>query len=241
MKNSLYIKYTIEFFVVVLGISVSFWLSEWNDDRKSALSHIDENMAVIDDLEQDRVKLEYIDGLIKEGCINSNRVISNIELFRSGTSDYLCFADSLIEIGFVYSYATFFMNDATYKSLIAKGRMHEYPSYFEKHIKGYYEYVAKRSNDNNRIMDDVAIDYYHHYHPFSQKASKGDKGLSNADEKRFFAADDIRAHYSSLDFYKASLAFQMKIIDHGRQISVYLTKREQLDSLLRGHAGLPAK
>ena len=81
MKNSLYIKYTIEFFVVVLGISVSFWLSEWNDDRKSALSHIDENMAVIDDLEQDRVKLEYIDGLIKEGCINSNRVIRILSCF----------------------------------------------------------------------------------------------------------------------------------------------------------------
>ena len=80
----LLVKYSLEFFVVVLGISVSFWLSEWNEDRKLAESNFEDTYDLLEDLAHDKARLFSVDSLIDEGLINSNNLIQSIELFRSG-------------------------------------------------------------------------------------------------------------------------------------------------------------
>ena len=51
------IRYSLEFVVVVLGITVSFWLSEWNSLR-SALEHqVKDAKDLLQDLESDEARL----------------------------------------------------------------------------------------------------------------------------------------------------------------------------------------
>ena len=36
MKKKYFFKYILEFFVIVTGISLSFWINEWNNKRKNS-------------------------------------------------------------------------------------------------------------------------------------------------------------------------------------------------------------
>ena len=75
------------------------------------------------------------------------------------------YADSMVNIGFPYSYITFFMNDGTYKTLLNNGRLQNFPTDLEESIKEYYEYVSKRASDNNAMIDNLSLNYFVGYHP----------------------------------------------------------------------------
>ena len=163
------IKYVFEFFVVVLGITVSFWVDEWNEQRKLDRYHVADAKAMLEDLAVDAKRLEYVSYTIPHAhrqvvvhvfgaTLHSNtaRLLENIEQFRAGTMSYDALADSIVEVGYVYTYSTFFMNNGTYKSLINNGRIQRFPLEVEKEIKDYYEFVSKRVQDNNRLVDDAA-------------------------------------------------------------------------------------
>ena len=49
----LLVKYSLEFFFVVLGITVSFWLSEWNEERKFVEFNIEDTYDLLEDLAHD--------------------------------------------------------------------------------------------------------------------------------------------------------------------------------------------
>ena len=59
-KNKLLVKYSLEFIVIVVGISVTFWIDEWNRNRLEEIQHIKDIESIIDDLENeyDRIKNE---------------------------------------------------------------------------------------------------------------------------------------------------------------------------------------
>ena len=59
--------YFLDFLVVFLGISVSFWMNEWNSDRKNdRLHHIDIH-ALLVDLDHDYQSLNRVHDHILEG------------------------------------------------------------------------------------------------------------------------------------------------------------------------------
>ena len=39
-KNKLLVKYSLEFIVIVVGISFTFWIDEWNRNRLEDIQHI---------------------------------------------------------------------------------------------------------------------------------------------------------------------------------------------------------
>ena len=39
-KRKLLIKYSLEFVVIVVGISVTFWIDEWNRNRIEQIQHV---------------------------------------------------------------------------------------------------------------------------------------------------------------------------------------------------------
>jgi len=229
------IKYVFEFFVVVLGITVSFWVDEWNEQRKLDRYHVADAKAMLEDLAVDATRLELVSQTIARAESNTARLLDNIENFREGVLPYSSLADSIVEIGYVYSYATFFMNNGTYKSLINNGRIQRFPLAVEKEIKDYYEFVSKRVTDNNRLVDDAAWDYYSQHHPLCHAI----ENLSSPDLRtkatRFLLHDDMKSEYSNTSFYKANISLRNRIQMHGQQVKSYQKKCTLVDSLVRAH------
>ena len=73
------------------------------------------------------------------------------------------------------------MNNSTYKSLLQNGRLHDFPSEIKKNVKDYYEYVSKRVEDNNRLVDNQTASYYNTSHIMFKESDKGtlDKSIRN--------------------------------------------------------------
>ena len=233
-----FIKYSVEFFIVVLGISVSFWLSEWNEDRKQVLHNIEDTFDLLEDLRHDEERLEMIVKQIKVGMIKTQRLIVSVELYRDNILNYRALSDSLVDIGYVYEYGTFFMNNSTYKSLLQNDRLHYFPDEIEKNMKDYYEYVSKRVEDNNRLVDDITANYYNKYHPLCLRSQIEELPISQAEVRQLFDKEDMRENYTSIDFYKASMSLRSRINMHRVQVQQYMGMRNNIDSLLREHVGL---
>lgn len=149
---------------------------------------------------------------------------------------YGAFADSLIDIGYLYGYGTFFMNSATYKSLLGSDRMQEFPHDINKQVRDYYEYVSKRVEDNNDIVDAIALRYYNEYHPFCLIINGGAEPLSQEASRRFFADDDTQSHYSSLGFYHQTIALHDRTGVHMDQVEQYQEIRDALEQMLLNYA-----
>ena len=54
------IKYTLEFFVIVLGISISFLINEWNSNKNNMTSHKNDLKGLLNDLKNDSLKFNPI-------------------------------------------------------------------------------------------------------------------------------------------------------------------------------------
>lgn len=231
------IKYVFEFFVVVLGITVSFWVDEWNEQRKLDSDHIAETSAILEDLAADAERLEFVSQAIDQGHINTSRLIDNIERHREGLLSYDALSDSIIDIGHVYTEYTFFMNNGTYKSLINNGRILRFPLDVEKEIKDYYEFVSKRVADNNRMVDDATWSYYSQHHPMCYAIEGLEVSEAEKAASRLLQFNDMKAQYSSASFYKANIALRHRIQMHGQQVQGYRDKCALVDSLVRAHLG----
>ena len=59
-KKKLLIKYSLEFIVIVVGISVTFWIDEWNRNRLERIQHIKDIESIIDDLENDSLIIDRV-------------------------------------------------------------------------------------------------------------------------------------------------------------------------------------
>jgi hypothetical protein len=232
------VKYSLEFFVVVLGITVSLWLSEWNEDRKLAEHNIEDTYDLLEDMGHDADRLAEIYGQTCEGEEKVHRLLRNIESYRDGSINYDTYVDSIISIGYVYVYGTFFMNNASYKTLIQNGRLQLFPHDIEKKIKDYYEYVSKRAHDNNRLVDEMAVDYYSNHHPYCLRVSSDGLAQSEDDIHRLFENQDMRENYSALQFYSSTLSMGNTVELHKSQINIYTKMRNEVDSLLRIHIGI---
>ena len=166
-KRKLLIKYSLEFVVIVVGISVTFWIDEWNRNRIEQIQHVKDIESIIDDLDNDSLIINRVNQSLDTGRLRTDRLINLIELKLDNKIGYNSYYKKIINIGYLWSYQTFFMTDATYKSLISNGRINLYPQNIHSMMNKYYEATAKRINDHNKIVDDIAIKYYTYYHPFS--------------------------------------------------------------------------
>ena len=228
-------NYFLEFLVVFLGVTISFWLNEWNEDRKTAELHKEDVVSLLEDLEKDGERLSVVLEQAIAGEQRSARLIAVTESYRAGDCGYDTFVDSLIGIGYVYGYGTFFMNSATYKSLIGSTRIQEFPRGINKQVRDYYEYVSKRVEDNNDIVDDISLEYYNVHHPYCQWLNHSEEQQDSASCRAFFAHGDTRSHYSDLAFYHQTLALHDRTATHANQIRHYQSIRDALDSSLMAY------
>ena len=75
MKKYL-LKYSLEFLVIVMGISVSFWLNNWRESVKENKIEKDLVNILIRDLENKKNENTYDIGVINRGIERAERVIT---------------------------------------------------------------------------------------------------------------------------------------------------------------------
>ena len=233
------VRYSLEFVVVVLGITVSFWLNEWSIGQQELDHQVNDAQDLLQDLESDRGRLAVVLSTVVDGKDRTGRLLQNHARFQEGGCSYDVFADSLVAIGYPYGNLTFFMNDGTYKTLVNNGRLQNFPSDVEDVIKKYYEYVGKRVGDNNAVLDKVCLDYYQLHHPMCllnrEDTRRGMlfESLWESRARAFLDKPGVPALYKSTDFYLRTLGMRSKIFRHELLLSEYISIRDEVDSTLQ--------
>ena len=87
-KKKLLIKYSLEFIVIVVGISVTFWIDEWNRNRLEDIQHIKDIKSIIDDLEFDSVTIDRVNSSLEIGDYKSKKIIELIEIKQQNKISY---------------------------------------------------------------------------------------------------------------------------------------------------------
>jgi len=236
-----YWTFVLDFVVVVIGITVSFWLNEWNHDQRNLALHQQDIQSLIEDLEQDEARLEEVERFTDDGIANVLKVLEATHAYRNDELSYEDFSKVLIEVGEVYIYATFYMNSATYKSLLANGRIQLFSAEENKLIRDYYEYVSKRVDDNNDIVDSLMLEYYNRHHPYCNLRYRDDPEAPAPPftAQEFFADPAVREVYSGLPFLLATLMVHDRVGAHKDQITKYKELRDALELRLRSYATSP--
>ena len=243
IKKKYLIKYTIEFFVIVLGITISFWINEWNRDRINFSSHKTDLIGLINDLKNDSIKFKPILIELNKGAIATKKIVEVSEAYNLKKSNYDELTKQLVEIGFPYGYQTFFMTDATYKSLILENKISNFPQEIQNKISNYYEFIAKRVIDNNHIVDQICLNYYNNIHPFAMYHNndnnfedniqpKGGFDDDNVAFKNYFKISSIKKKYTDINFFIGSSNLLNRIGVYKRQISKFSNERDILSETL---------
>ncbi len=251
-KKKLLIKYSLEFIVIVVGISVTFWIDEWNRNRLEDIQHIKDIKSIIDDLEFDSVTIDRVNSSLEIGDFKSKKIIELIEIKQQNKISYEEYYKSIIDLGFLYSYETFFMTDATYKSLISNGRINMFPEDIHSMMNKYYEAIAKRIYDNNQIVDNISLQYYNYYHPFSMLYANenlnnsvvsdrrfGVTGSGEFSEKsmerfyRFFKNQKIKEIYLGVEFYSNTINLRNRINLYTQRIKEVNSERNKISESIR--------
>jgi len=251
-KRKLLIKYSLEFVVIVVGISVTFWIDEWNRNRIEQIQHVKDIESIIDDLDNDSLIINRVNQSLDTGRLRTDRLINLIELKLDNKIGYNSYYKKIINIGYLWSYQTFFMTDATYKSLISNGRINLFPQDIHSMMNKYYEATAKRINDHNKIVDEIAIKYYTYYHPFSTlftnenfnnnlfpdvRLGVSGRGLNFSSESlkkfdNFFKNNDIKKLYTGIDFYSNTINMNNRVGNYSRRIFELDTERLELSKAI---------
>jgi len=228
------IKYTLEFFVIVLGISISFLINEWNSNKNNMISHKNDLKGLLNDLKNDSLKFNPILIGLEEGKIATQKIVEVSEAFNLKKIDYDELVVELIKVGFPYGYNTFFMTDATYKSLLLDNKINSFPQNIQKKIINYYEFIAKRVVDNNHIVDEICLNYYNKIHPFAlyYNNNKGNHSLIN----NYFKIQSVKDKYKSIDLFIGSSNLLNRIFVYKNQISRFSNQRDDLAKVLKEYS-----
>ena len=254
MKYKKYlIKYSFEFVVIVIGISFSFWIDEWNKEKTNKILHIEDLRAVLNDLKNDSIMFNNVQKQLDYGKNKINSLLNDIDLYESNKIDYDQFSLKIINKGFLYNNDTFFMTDASFKSLISNSRINFFPEEIHTLMNKYYESVLKRVNDNNHMVDDISLKYYHDYHPFSMYYLNSliDIGLSESEArgsdpsqidrklknkfKRYFNKQEIKNIYTSTYFLIRTSNLKNRIYKYDTQINIFKAQRDIISKRIRSH------
>ena len=97
-KRKLLIKYSLEFVVIVVGISVTFWIDEWNRNRIEQIQHVKDIESIIDDLDNDSLIINRVNQSLDTGRLRTDRLINLIELKLDNKIGYNSYYKKIINI-----------------------------------------------------------------------------------------------------------------------------------------------
>ena len=164
-------EYFLEFFMLFFAVTLGFFAENYREH--SIIDHrMQENYAaIIVDLEQDNLKIDSIFIEAKNG-INLITLSHVLYKYKTGGFSEKELLDSIYNIKTIPSYTTLFVNNTTFKNMQSSGLL----SYvnnkeLKTNLSYYYEVIFKKLYDNNKLFDDVGINYLDKYLIFNHGAN----------------------------------------------------------------------
>ena len=240
-------EYFLEFFMLFFAVTLGFFAENYREH--SIIEHrMQENYAaIIVDLEQDNLK---IDSIFTEAKNGANLIRLSHVLYKYKTSSFSEkeLLDSIYNIKVIPSYTTLFVNNTTFKNMQSSGLL----SYVgDKELKTdlsyYYEVLFKKLNDNNKLFDDVGINYFDKHLLFAQgiaprkwladiyNQSDFEKEFADSKEYRKFlmGLKSTKAILTSDDFLYATNVYISRYFGYQRILSVVKSNNNKLIKLLK--------
>lgn len=159
-------NYVAEFLLLFFAISLGFFAENVREDSniKSILS---ENYnSLIMDLKRDSLFVSK-DVRESEQFENLNDLNNALYEYHNKDLSWTNLKNKLIKIGPLPSYATFFMNNSTYKNIQSSGLLSSIKDKkFRTSLSFYYEVLFKKISDNNKIFDEIGSEFFSKQFPF---------------------------------------------------------------------------
>ena len=205
MKKYL-LKYSFEFLVIVMGISVSFWLNNWNESIKKTSLEKKFIASVKDDLKQDKEFIKLVINGMDPKIQVYHTLINEMDDLYFGNRKSL---DSLFGI-YSKSQRTFYPIFGSYESAVSGNQITVFNNkkLIQKIIK-LYNSRYDRLKDNSRITDE-------RWDFFTKKYSGQFRQLRFTDmetKQRSEFLNDMHYHFAQLRFYKSQLKTTLNKID----------------------------
>jgi hypothetical protein len=240
-------EYLLEFFMLFFAVTLGFFAENYREH--SIIDHrMQENYAaIIVDLEQDNLKIDSIFTEAKNG-INLITLSHVLYKYKTGGFTEKQLLDSIYNIKTIPSYTTLFVNNTTFKNMQSSGLL----SYVnDKELKTglsyYYEVIFKKLNDNNKLFDDVGINYLDKYLTFNHGAGirkwepdmhkqlSPENGFTDIKEYRKFllGLKSTKAILTSDDFVYATNVYITRYFGYQRILSVVKANNHKLIQQLK--------
>lgn len=161
--------YITEFIMLFTAVTLGFFAENYREHK--IIDHrMEENyQSLLQDLRQDSVRIKELqeDNIMeRKGMII---LLQALYEFNDNKINWEVVKQRITSIQRLPSYATFFMNNTTFKNMQSSGML----SYVEnkdmrKELSFYYEVLFKKVLDNNALYDDDGIKFYNDYFPIMQ-------------------------------------------------------------------------
>lgn len=159
MKKKYFFKYILEFFVIVTGISLSFWINEWNNKRKNSDKELFFLNGLKNDLEIQINSFNDYDDFSNNTITLGNSILEEYSIFQNfKKTDSLNFKLSRL----LYS-STYPSVNTTFNELNSTGQF----TLFENNLLAskVIKYYQDSESYNNRLTKNTDIVYYNEIFP----------------------------------------------------------------------------
>lgn len=160
-------KYFIEFLMIFLGITLGFFAENMREDYKIKKSMIQNYKALIDDLRADSITINRYNIEGTKAYADLVKLHTLIYDFHSKKISWDSLKIKMMEIDRLPSYGTVFINNSTFKAIQSSGLLSGLDDkQLTRKLSYYYEVILKRVEDNNKIFDQIGIEFYNKQFPF---------------------------------------------------------------------------
>ena len=203
-------KYFIEFLMIFLGITLGFFVENVREDYKIKKSMIQNYKALIDDLRADSLNINLYKIQGTKSYADLVKLHTLIYDFHSEKITWDTLKNKMLRIERLPSYGTVFINNSTFKAIQSSGLLSGLEDKkLSRKLSYYYEVILKRVEDNNKIFDQIGIEFYNNHFPF-MPFNFSNRLFENSDLKK---PDDYKEFLLGLETSKKILLSEKFIYD----------------------------
>lgn len=229
-----------EFIMIAIAVFVGS-MGEYYLEHKIIEERRDDGLALmLRTLEADRRNLDEILGYCERGLAYLNRSKMSAYQYKTRRISQDQYFELLVEdIENRYTYRTFFLDRTAFNSMSAVGLVSlvESPE-LKVAISNYYEVLGRRLDDNNKLVDSEAQQYYYDSFPLQNTANDPDveirgKMASPLDISFYLTLPIVIEKMTSDRFITDTDSLLIRVADYRGLLLTIRAKNIELDKLIR--------